>query len=363
MSADSDDLLAQAEDLPEGAIKIELLERAVASADTSGDRQQRFNARKELTRAAVFGGRIDLAMVSFAWTLAAADREPDKYPVGELLWQYKWLTENLPHLHSISTEQMASLFADMATRYHEYGSTLHAVYQIRRDVAAQMGDNRTAAALDKKFRITDRDVLSNCAACVLDSNVDYHLLMGDDAAALEEARPALTGRVTCGEVPHRTHAIVLLPNLRLGRVEKAVTSHKAGYRLVRDNPKFVPHQACHLAFLALTNNWTRARRALNRHLADALAAPCHSWTFDFLCATELFASRVMDLGVAELSVPESALIPADGDRWVALRDWASRESAELARKFDMRNGTDLFARKRTLWAGQGRYATERLLDV
>ena len=362
MSADSDDLLAQADDLPEGAVKIELIERAVALADTAGHRRERFEARKQLTRAAVFGGRIDLAMVSFAWTLAASDREPEKYPVGELLWQYKWLTENLPHLHTISIDQMAGLFADMATRYHEYGSTLHAVYQIRRDVAAQMGDARTAAALDKKFRAADRDELSNCAACVLDSNVDYHLSRGDDAAALEEARPALAGRVTCGEVPHRTHATVLVPNLRLGRVEKAVTSHKSGYRLVRDNPKFVPHQACHLAFLALTGNWVRAARALNRHLPDALAAPCHSWTFDFLCATELTASRALAENVEGLDVPAASRL-AGGGHWEAIRDWATGESLELARKFDARNGNDSFARKRTAWAGLGEYAVKRLLDV
>ena len=353
------DMLERSEELPEGPTKIGLIEQAVALADSCGDGDARYEARKQLTRAAVFGGRIDVAMVSFAWTLAAADRDPDKHPIGELLWQYKWLTENLPHLHTIPVARMAGLFADMATRYARFGSSLHAVYQIRRDVAAQMGDRRTAAALDKKFRATERDLLSNCAACVLDSNVDYHLLRGDDAAALEESRPALAGKVTCGEVPHRTHAIVLLPNLRLGRVEKAVTSHKAGYRLVRDNPKFVPHQACHLAFLALTGNWNRAARALKRHLPDALAAPCHSWTFDFLCATELLANRVIDARIDGIAPPDAAPV----SDWDQLRDWAHAESTRLAELFDRRNGTTLFADKKAEWAAQTKYAVARPLDV
>ena len=353
------ELIEDADGLPEGPAKVGLLERAVESADAGGDDKSRFAARKALTRAAVFGGRIDLALVTFAWTLAAADRDPRRFPVGELLWQYKWLVENLPHLHTISTPQMAGLFADMATRYEQHGSTLHAVYQIRRDVAAQMGDRRTAAALDRKFRLTPRDELSNCAACVLDSNVEYHLLRGDDAAALEEARPALAGKVKCGEVPHRTHAICLMPNLRLGRVEKAVTSHLAGYRMVRDNPKFVPHQACHLAFLALTGNYNHAANLLKRHLPDALNAPCHSWTFDFLCATSLFARRVADgrAGGPELPVSDG------GDDWPALAEWADRRAGELAELFDLRNQTMLFADKQAQWAGMAKYAIERPLDT
>ena len=63
--------------------------------------------------------------------------------------------------------------------------------------------------------------------------------------------------MTCAEVPHRTHATVLLPFLRLGKLKAAERSYRAGYKMIRENPDFIGPKSYHLAYLALTGNLAR----------------------------------------------------------------------------------------------------------
>ena len=351
------ELLDRADELPEGPTQIAVVEEAVRVADAANDPDAQFVARKRLTRAAVFGGAPDVAMVSFAWCVAQADRDPDRFPESELLWQYKWLVDNGPNFVRISRGQIGQLFTDMAVRFARNGSTMHAVYQIRRDVAEVMGDLALARVFDAKYRTVKPDRLSNCPACVLDSTVTYHLGFEADAEALKAAKPALAGRVVCGEVPHRTHAYVLLPLLRTGKVDAAADSHRVGYRMTRDNPKFLTHNGLHLAFLALTGNYGKAAKLVSRHLPDAVATPADTWRFDFYACTRLLVDRIAAAGVnPDVTLPAAVKFPAGADGWPALGAWLDAELDTLVAAFDARNGNDYFAVKRRRMADQARYA-------
>lgn len=356
------ELLEQADDLPEGPAQIAVCEEAVRLADAAQDEPAQFHARKQLTKAAVFGGAPDVAAVSFAWTLAAVDRDPEEFAETELLWQYKWLVENMPHFAHIPRAQIEALFADMLTRYERNGSTLHAVYQIRRDVAVTMGEARLAELMDAKFRNVKKDEWSNCPACVLDATVEYHISRGEDKEALTAAKPALAGKVVCAEVPHRTHAYVLLPFLRTGDAGRAAESHKAGYRLVRSNPKFITHQGLHLAFLALTRNYGQAARLFARHLPDAIVTPSAAWRFDFYAAGRLLADRVLAARVnPDVRLPDAVPAPDGPGRWQSIGDWLDGELSGLVAAFNARNGNDWYTRRLADWRDQGRYVVNRQL--
>ena len=344
------ELLDRAAGLPEGPTQIAVCEEAVRLADAARDDEAQFHARKKLTQAAVFGGSPDVAMVSFAWCLARSDADPEAFPEAELLWQYKWLVENGPFFVRIPRAQIGALFSDMARRFAAHGSNLHPAYQMRRDVAKTMGDLDLARVMDAKFRTVKPDRLSNCAACVLDGTVEYHIALGDDEAAVKAAKPALAGRVVCGEVPHRTHAYVLLPLLRLGKPDAAADSHRAGYRLTRDNPKFVGHNGLHLAYLALTGQYGKAAKLVSRHLPEATATPADAWRFDFYAAARLLVDRVTAAGVdPDVKLPDAVGSPDGPERWPTLGAWLVAELDTLSAAFDARNGNDWYAVQRGRW--------------
>ena len=326
----------EADAAPNGNAKVELWQEAVRAADTLQDDELAFQARMELTNAAQFSGRADVSFVSFSWCLAYADRHPDDVDPTMVLWHYKWMAGTLPEFPDVPLAQVTALLADFAARFRAQGSTLHAVHQIRRDVAVTMHDRPAAEAAHKKFLLTKRDTLSNCVACVQDAEVSYQLFLGDDAAALAAAKPILKGKMTCGEVPHRTYPKLLLPHLRRGDPAEAMRCHKVGYPLVKSNPTFLRFHGLHAAFCALTGNNGRAAQLLGRHLPMAIAHPEPEERFRFYNAAKLTLELALDA-----PRPPKVKVPVEvhaGGEVEALAIWLDNELYTLAGRFDERNG-------------------------
>ncbi|OWK46672.1 hypothetical protein [Fimbriiglobus ruber] len=340
------ELLDRAAEVDRGPTQIALIEEAVRIADAHQDAEAGFVARKRLTEAAAFGGQPDVELVSFSWCLAQVDRDPQNFDESELLWSYKWVVGNLSNFPNISRGQIEDLFADMARRFERHGSTLHAVHGIRREVAVDMLDRETAEAAHAKFLKVARDRLSDCAACVQDTLIDYYAFLGRDEDAITAARPILDGKMTCGEVPHRTYAKVLMPLFRLGKLERAARYYKLGYKMIRPNPKFVAHKAYHLTFLTLTDNLDRATVLFERHLGEAIRSTSALWKFEFYAAARLFL-EIVARGKATplLGVPEELRVDGQRDRPAGeLFSWFDAQLTELAAAFDARNGNNGFAK-------------------
>ena len=111
-----EELLEQAGDLGHTPAAVAVCEQAVALADSHNDVGLGFAAREALIEAATFAGRPDAAIVAFSWCLAQSDRNPEEFPEGGLLWQYKWIVDNVADFPNISSVQIDELFADMAVR-------------------------------------------------------------------------------------------------------------------------------------------------------------------------------------------------------------------------------------------------------
>jgi hypothetical protein len=196
---------------------------------------------------------------------------------------------------------------------------------------------------------------------VNDGTIEYLLAQGDDAGAVAASEPALSKTVTCAEVPHRTYAYVLLPLLRLGHVERAAKCHRLGYKLVRGNPEFVRQKGYHLAFLALTGNFDRCGKIIDRHLGEAVETPSGFAKFEFYGAARLFLDRLLAAGRGDVTFRVPAEIrPLGEDRMTVpqLGAWLDGQLAELAAAFDARNGNDEHAKRVTWFRDQAKYATD-----
>jgi hypothetical protein len=343
------ELAARASDLEPGPSKLALLEEAQRLADSHNDDELGYALRQEIIELGTFAGYPEKSLVAFSWCLAQADRAPEEYDEGELLWKYKWIMQFPPGFPQISRSQMDEMFADMARRFRRVDASLRPVWKLQCKAALAMGDREAARAFQQQWREAPAGWLSDCPACERDDQVDYLIHVGKDERALELAGPILLGRLHCAEIPHLTLARVLLPLFRLGRLEEAAGHYQRGYALAARNRDFLPEVARHLTFLVLTDNLARATQLLERHLPWALETADMGRRFPFYLAARLLLERLRDCGEATLAVrlPRTFPLPQDAGCCDVsnLAAWFDDALAELAAHFNERNGNDYFTQR------------------
>src|SRR5262249_45847056 len=166
--------------------------------------------------------------------VAQCDRDADTFDITEVLWEYKWVVSSLRCFPQIERKKIEDAFDDMTRRYEAVGMGLRPIHKLRCRFAMHRGDREGAQQFQRLWRSAPAGWGSDCPACEQDDQVDYLIFMGKDERALEQARPIVHGSMKCAEVPHVTYAKLLLPLLRLGRLEDAAEYHRRGYRLIRD---------------------------------------------------------------------------------------------------------------------------------
>lgn len=338
-------LISQSHLLEEGDSKIMLLEEAVRLADICGDFTLRHSARTLLINAATFGGAPEKALVAYSWCLAQYDggreQEMDEWM---LLWMYKWIMSNITSFPQIGKAQIEEMLDDMAARYERAGYSLRPNYMLRNRIY-KFWDEAKAEEFFRKAQETYRDSASDCAACELDDAVSFALRQKDDAEAARLAVPIIEGRLRCGSIPKITFANLLLPLLRLGRLDEALSLHLQGYRLVaRAGRGYVSSVAAHIAFLAVTGNSDRAVRIFEKHLADASTLADLASKFDYYVAAWFLLDELRERETLKLRLPRPLEIYDESGTYQTSRlaGWFLRQSQTLAARFDARNESDYY---------------------
>jgi hypothetical protein len=344
-----DELMASAGALDYGLTQIGLLEEAVRLSDLLNDIPLSYEARSRLITAANFGGAPEKAMVAFSWSLAQADRDPERFPEFEILWQYKWIISHLPRFPQLSRAQIEAALADLSQRVERSGLGMKPVYMLKYSVGSLMGDEATYHSDFALWQKTPPGQLSDCAACELASTVRYLLESGRDEESINQAGPILKGTRRCSSVPHTTLANILMPLVRLGRFEEAVAHHLKGYRLISRNRSYLYDAAEHIEFLALTDNLAKGVKLFEAHLTWALETFDLFDRFKLSIASKFLFERLLASGkkTAKLRLPATfPRFEASGKYdLAALIGWLEADAADLAARFDARNGNDSFARK------------------
>jgi hypothetical protein len=353
MSPDSpellEELLDQAGCLEDGAAKVALLEEAVRLADSRQDLETGFRARQELIRAATFSGHAEKTLVAFSWCLAQCDRHPEQFDEQDLHWQYKWVVHSLSSFPQISRAQIDAMLEDMTRRYQRVGLGERAVLRVKCKILVEAGNREAVVDLYPRLRKAARDRYTDCATCERSSDANVLFFLGELERGLEEARPVVNGSMRCSVQPHFTLANVLLPLLRLGRVQEAMQCHRRGFRLVARNSEFLEAVGEHLGFLALTDNLAKGVGILEKHLPWALETMCLDRRFEFYLGTWLLLARMADTGrkTVKLRLPRAFPNYQENARYevVALKAWVDGELEDLAGRFDARNGNQYFRQR------------------
>lgn len=335
----------EASGLPNGPVKIALLEEAVRLADFGGDEDDAYGLRIALIDTATFSGRPDIALVAFAWCLAQFDRAPDRYDEHDLMWKYKWIVDSTVDFYAISRAQADQLLADMARRFNAYGAP-HAVLTCGRYNALWSGRHDQARIFDTEAQKARRDMLSDCAACIVKQRIEFLVETGRTDAAISFFEKKVTSSTRCSEEPHRLLAHMLLPYWRVGKLEEAQKIHERGYKLVANDAAFVQTWGYHIGFLGLTGQTAKLRRLVPKHIEAGLAAVNLFAKHEFLVGATLAMKRLELSGAKTLKLttaePLDVASSANGYETGALGEWFLCEARRIGDGFDARNGNTFY---------------------
>jgi len=344
------DLVERAESA-DGAEKVALLSEAVRLADLRQDVERATYLREELFTAAFDAGQYERSLAEFNTMLRAADAHADTFGgeiMPRLMWLYKWVAERAHDFPSVSKPQVEEMFRDMERRYQEAGLSMRAIYSLRSRAMLEMGETARASEYFQQWLDAEEDGSEDCAACELNSYVEFLLRAGDVDQAIEKAKPLLAGKMRCAEVPGITQSTLLLPLLKLGRLDQAAKGHKASYKQMRENRKFIGYAGQHLQYLALINDFTPAVKLLESRLAWALETRNGQDKLSFLLGARLLLARLVAQGrnTLKLLLPPS-FEHAREDGQYATGDLAEKflgMAKAVANEFDRRNGNDRYAK-------------------
>ena len=339
---------AQAAD---GAEQVALLSEAVRLSDLSQNIERSTFLREELFTAAFDVGQYERALAEFNTMLAAADAHADSFGaeiMPRLMWLYKWVAEHAHKFTSVSKAQIDHMFQDMARRYEEAGLSMRAIYSLRTRAALEMGETARAQADFQKWIDAEEDGSEDCPACELNSYVEFLLWSGETEQAIDKAKPLLAGKMRCSEVPGITQSLLLIPMLTTGRAALAAKGHKASYKQMRENRKFIGYAGQHLQYLATINDFTPAVKLLESRLAWALETRNGQDKFSFLLGARLLLARLAAHRretIKLLLPPTFEHVREDGNYVTAeLAEKFLAMATSVAKEFDRRNGNDRYAR-------------------
>ena len=342
--------LVERSESADGAEKVALLSEAVRLADLGQDVERATYLREELFTAAFDFGMYERALAEFNTMLNACDKHADTFGadvMSRLLWLYKWVAEHAHKFPSVTKQQIDGMFADMARRYEEAGLSMRAIYSLRCRAALEMGDIAGGKKDFKRWIDAEEDGSEDCAACEMNSYVEFLLWSGETEASIDKAKPILAGKMRCSEVPGITQSLLLVPMLTHGRAADAAKSHKASYKQMRENRKFIGYAGQHLQYLALINDFTPAVKLLESRLAWALETRNGQDKLQFLLGARLLLARLAAARrktIKLLLPPTFEHVREDGQYDTAqLAEKFLAMATEIANQFDRRNGTQRYA--------------------
>jgi hypothetical protein len=301
-------LMEEAARLPECAAKIVLLERAATRAEALGDLDTAWQMRLSILGSDTTHAdpRFETLFLSLAWCFGLSDAEPDRFPIDDVLWQYKWVCTQAPRYASVPLEVLERLLQDLHERYVRAGWGRRGALQMRIEMLEATGRSEEAKALVPEWLAIPRDRGADCHACELDAAARLLGGLGLDEESLRVALPIVRGERRCSVVPHSTFGQLLAPLVRLGRLAQARRLYDQGRRLVAamssggGGGRLSGPYLLHAAFVGEID---AAHSILRTRLPEAARLRSDEDRFVWHTHASLALRRLHDLGEIELELP------------------------------------------------------------
>ncbi|MBC2101421.1 hypothetical protein IBB80_01440 [Listeria marthii] len=250
-------------DLEDGPERIKLLERVIAGADAHNDMDTAIEARDILIDTCSAVGFPKKQLQAFSWLAKLWEDDASNYDTQDLLWKYKWISEDVPTFAEVSKAQIDQLLNDMKVKYEQQNYSLRPFYKVSTLAAMRMGKVDEAKAFFEQWISTQGDYLNDCTACETQDQVHYYCFIKDFENAKKKAKPIIEGNQSCQEVPHLTYGLMALTYLELGEEKMAQECFDKGYPMVEKQSGLIPPLGDLLKYLVLSNQTEKAREVLD----------------------------------------------------------------------------------------------------
>ncbi|MFJ9801144.1 hypothetical protein [Streptomyces wuyuanensis] len=324
---------------PYGAARNARAEALSAAAEATGDRELFRRSLQGLIDAYEYSAERTRMVVPFARLLQEYDKDPSSfgsYEVHSLFWRFKWVAGRIVESPEIPLGTVDRWLTDMERRYRLAGYSERAVRQAEFHLADAIGDEDRMDRAMAGWAAAERDGMSDCHACEINTQGWYRARRGDDAGAVEIWKPVLSGGKSCMEEPHRVLAHSLLPLVRLGRSAEARSHHLRGYRMTRGKDSLLRSVGEHIEFCALTGNESRGLEILAEHASHLGPLADVESQMEFTGGILVLLRRLGDLGHGELPAASYQGTPRTvGELYELLH----ADAFGIAARFDARNGS------------------------
>lgn len=324
--------------MPYGLARTQAAERQVRLVDAEGPDAARAYALSTLVEAYQWGGEVDRSFVAFARLLRWWDEHPEHFDAQDrhaLFWSFKWMVSALADFPTVPAEQIDRTLADMERRYALAGNGMDAVAYERFAWARQRGAADAEAAY-QAWVATPRDDWSQCEACDPGDRAAWLLATDRVPEGIRLIEQTLAQDPSCASEPADMLSYLAEAYLDTGRPRDAARAHRrAVAALAEAESDMVGARGRRIRLLARGGQAERALRAIE---ADQQYLTGGDTPYSRLAFSRLVGAATHVLR------PEHGDHPLRLDRVPAatvaeLDDWLRAQAAELAARFDARNGT------------------------
>lgn len=215
------ELMEQAEQLPDGLQKVSILENIIRYLDSMGDTRGAFDQRLRLIESAMEAGLHERSLVAFVAYLNQFDHTPElQEDYEDFFWAYFaviWFTVDQPVIPLARIDQM---FADLQTRFEAFQLNLRPVEHLRWRVDMATGELERAQRLCESWRQGKSTRLCYDRASQIDSMVELYFRCSRFQDAIEAARPIFEQNLRSGPVPGLTYCNVMIAHMAIGEMDK-----------------------------------------------------------------------------------------------------------------------------------------------
>lgn len=331
--------------MPYGDERFDYGDQLLKEAEALGDVSLLLDATEGLVESALFAGYPLRMLQAFDRHLALTEEtRPGRYGFT-LLWMIKWVTSHLVLFPQVSRQELESRFATCFEIYRRARTSLRPLHLIRAETAVAMGDLQLGSEQFGLYKRAPRDGVASCPPCERDQELGILLELGRWSEAQRVAKRLFGGSQRCGEVPDRSHALMLLPLLERGDRQRAAHHDLEGYRAIRNKRMHTSSLAAHVTYTVLTGTVHHAARRLARPLAWAVE------TYDLHARLEVFLSmrlllqRAVNEGRESIALALPPGFSPHGDGACVPSEALGRLEGKLdylVAAFDARNGNSLY---------------------
>lgn len=250
-------------------------------------------------------------------------------------------------LPQIPLEQCRALLQEFYGQVKKYGLG-ERVWQVHAcGFCLDIGDTEAAEAHLQRFYQTQRDEISDCQVCEAGNVAECLLGLGRRQEAMRVLQPVLDGSLTCENQPWSSLAMLIHDRMNCGELEAAKV---LGQRLARkklDRKGDLPYVGALLRLRAwdCPEQWISL---LEKGIRWSVDVWDQRLLFGFYQGAWIFCARLSE---KETTLP--LFLPQKWNGWredgqydtAALAQWLYGQMAEIAHRFDRRNGSSRFGKQ------------------